>query len=73
MVSHKVAKTLKIRYSYIHPLIFSRSLDRAKDDAELFDILDSFPNKYPVVWSGDERRWTVTEDIFLKSNFKLGT
>ena len=70
MVNHSIAKHLKQRYNNIHPLIFQRSLDRAIDDADLFDILDSFPNKYPVVWNNNERRWTLTDDLFLKSSFK---
>ena len=70
MINHAIAKNLKQRYNGIHPLIFQRSLDRAIDDADLFDILDSFPNKYPVVWNNNERRWTETEDLFLKSSFK---
>jgi hypothetical protein len=70
MVNHAIAKSLKQRYNNIHPLVFQRSLDRAIDDTDLFDILDSFPNKYPVVWNNNERRWIVTDDLFLKSSFK---
>ena len=68
MISSKIVEALKQRYNHMHPLIFQRSLDRAVSDGDLFDILDSFPNKYPVVWNNKERRWFVTTDLFLTSN-----
>jgi len=69
MLNDDIVETLRNRYNSIHPLIFQRSLDRARDDADLFDILDSFPNKYPAVWNNKERRWVVTGDLFQKINF----
>ena len=56
MVSHRVAKNLKIRYNDIHPLIFNRSLDRAKDDAELFDPIN-FKTEYFKSISGLPENW----------------
>jgi hypothetical protein len=70
MVNHAIAKSLRKRYNVIHPLIFQRSLDHAINDTDLFDILDSFPNKYPVFWNNEKRRWVVTEDLFLRHSFK---
>lgn len=70
MVNHAIAKSLRKRYNVIHPLIFQRSLDHATDDTDLFDILDSFPNKCPVFWNNEKRRWVEIKDLFLKSSFK---
>ena len=54
------------RYSDPHPLIFQRSVDKAESPGELFDILESFPDKYPLVWCDKERCWKHTNDIFQK-------
>ena len=39
------------QFSMIHPLILARSTEKAKSDGELFDILSTIPNKYPIYWS----------------------
>jgi hypothetical protein len=62
---------LRERYKNIHQLIFHRSLERAETPGDLFDILDSFPNKYPLVWDDDERHWAMTDDISQVSRFDL--
>jgi hypothetical protein len=64
---------LRERYSQIHPLIFHRSVERAISKTDLFDILDSFPTEYPVVWDDSERKWTVTKDLLQISKFDLRT
>lgn len=51
------------KFSYLHPLIVQRSLEKAKSDGELFDILSMVPNTRPIIWSEKERRWIRT-DIF---------
>lgn len=55
---------LKSKYSFIHPLILNRSLERAENNVELFDILDSFPIRYPVIWDNVSRRWQTTDDSY---------
>ena len=70
MVNHAIAKSLMKRYNAIHPLIFQRSLVHATYDTDLFDMLDSFPNKYPVFWNNEKRRWVEIKDLFLRSSFK---
>lgn len=63
-------KKLKDRYKGIHPLVFHRSLERANNLGELFDILETVP-EYPMVWNEDIRRWEKTKDISQQGKFKL--
>ena len=58
-----VVGKLRERYPHIHPLIFQRSLERATTLGHLFDVLESFPNKFPVVWDFKQGRWANTDDI----------
>jgi hypothetical protein len=72
MLNKNIIDSLEDRYRNIHPLIFRRSVDHARSDVDLFDILDSFPEKYPLTWSEQERRWVViVNDLFLASKFKV--
>lgn len=70
MIDKKIIKALRDRYSSIYPLIFHRSIERSKTAGELFDILDTFPNKYPVVWNEDHKRWLVIKDLFQAKSFE---
>ena len=45
----------------VHPLLFQRSLEYAKNENELFDILDSLPD-YPITWDNEKRKWVQMED-----------
>lgn len=58
-----VQKALKNRYPNIHPLLFHRCLEKAKSNGELFDMLESMPQEYPVVWDEKSRSWVHTEDL----------
>lgn len=60
MLNENIVVKLKERYKNLHPLILHRSVERAKTDVELFDILESFPNIYPVVWNDKKRCWVTT-------------
>jgi hypothetical protein len=51
---------LKKRYAHLHPLLFQRSLEKAKSDVELFDILSRI-GEYPIIWDEDERTWKKTD------------
>lgn len=64
----KVQQALKDRYPHIHPLIFQRSLEKASSNGELFDILESIPDVYPIVWDEETRRWVHTEDLTQGKN-----
>jgi len=63
-VNEKVIASLKTRYNKYHPLLFHRSLERAKTEGELFDILDSIPEKFPIIWDEQQSRWVTTPDLF---------
>jgi len=58
-----VQKALKKRYAHLHPLIFHRSLEKCATNGELFDILDSIPEGYPLVWDENNRRWHKIQDL----------
>ena len=60
MFDEKLISKLKERYD-VHPLIFHRSVERAKTAGDLFDILDTIPNKFPLIWNEKERRWLNTD------------
>jgi hypothetical protein len=59
-----VIEKLRERYHNIHPLIFYRSVEHSKDAGELFEILDEFPNEYPITWDENSRRWTKQEFLY---------
>ena len=66
MLDQKIVEKLRERYKDIHPLIFHRSLEHAKTEVELFDILESIPKSYPIVWSEDDFCWIKT-DLIVKA------
>ena len=57
----EVQKALRKRYPNIHPLMFQRSCEKAKSNGELFDILESIPDQYPVVWNDEKKEWAKTD------------
>ena len=65
-----VLEKLKKRYHQINPLIFNRSVERSKNLSELFDILETIPSKYPIIWNEKEHCWSSTDDIFQKKGMK---
>lgn len=60
---------LKKRYAHIHPLLFQRSIEKARSNGELFDILEEMPKNRPIIWDEKKRRWRYTEDL-LQSKSK---
>jgi hypothetical protein len=72
MLDHKIVQGLKDRYSHIHPLLFQRSLERAKSNGDLFDILDTVPDRFPIVWDESSSRWVTTDDLLQSKDFSLG-
>lgn len=71
MIESHIVKNLREKYASIHPLVFQRSLERAKDASELFDIISLFPNDYPIIWDDEKRRWVKTEDPTQLTKFNL--
>jgi len=61
---------LKIRYSKVHPLMFHRSVERARSVADLFEILEGIPVRFPVVWDDSKRMWVKETDLTAQKNIK---
>ncbi len=70
MINEDIVKSLRHRYSEIHPLIFHRSCEKARTAGELFDILDTFKDDYPQVWDEDVRRWVKADDLFQSHKYE---
>jgi hypothetical protein len=70
MLDPKVVEKLKEKYPNLHPLLFHRSVERAKSNGDLFDILDTVPEKYPVRWCERECRWIEVNDLYLLDDFE---
>ena len=71
MIDQTALDNLRSRYSHVHPLIFHRSMEKSVTAGELFDILDTFPDKYPVFWNDDTHRWEYTKDLTLSTRFEF--
>lgn len=69
MVDPDIVTALRERYPDIHPLLFHRSVERARSNGDLFDILDSIPTKYPLIWCEKSFRWVTTGDLYLSDEF----
>lgn len=65
-----VKEALKKRYAHLHPLLFQRSLEKARSNGELFDLLEGMPTDMPVVWDDKERVWKSTNDLLQNQSFK---
>lgn len=46
----------------LHPLLFQRSVEKAKTIGDLFDILSTIPS-LPVVWDERTYRWKSLDDF----------
>lgn len=64
IIDEDVLNGLRKRYSSVHPLIFHRSVEKARSAGDLFDILETIPVNYPIVWADEWRQWVMTDDIF---------
>jgi len=65
MVDEIAAQKLRTRYAHVHPWIFNRSCIYAKSLGDLFDILESLPQVYPIIWDEQKRQWTTVENLCL--------
>ena len=72
MIETSITESMKKRYKDLHPLIFHRSAEKAKSPGELFDILETLPDEYPIVWDDEGRRWKHTDDVTQAEKFNLG-
>ena len=69
MLDGGTVQKLKARYSYLHPMLFQRSVEKARSNSELFDILDSVPKDYPLTWCEKECRWVTVDNIYRDDEF----
>jgi hypothetical protein len=65
MLDQNVVFKLKEKYSYLHLLLFARSVERARSNGDLFDIVDTVPKNFPIVWNEKEYRWQSVSDLYL--------
>lgn len=61
-----VQEALRDRYAHLHPLLFHRSVEKARTDGELFDLLESV-NEYPIIWDEDARAWKKTDLLLVRA------
>ena len=61
----KTINGLRNRYSFLPPLLFQRTIERSRSGSEAFDILESVPQIYPIVWDETTRRWIIATDMWL--------
>lgn len=59
----QIVAKLKERYKDVHTVLFQRMVERAKNEVELFDILDTMPDSFPIVWDMEKRRLSQVMDI----------
>jgi len=70
MLDANVVQKLRERHPNLHPMLFHRSLERAKSLGHLFDILETVPEEFPLVWSdSDEGRWVLCTDVYQSKEF----
>lgn len=54
----------------MHPLIFQRTVERANSGGEAFDILESVPVVFPMMWDDQIRQWVGPKDMWLEPKSK---
>jgi len=69
MLDANVVAKLKERYPNLHPMIFHRSVERAKSLGNLFDILETIPDGFPLIWSDSQGCWIICTDIYQSKEF----
>lgn len=72
MLDQQIVQKLRERYSQIPPLLFHRSVEKAKSNGDLFDILDTIPKEFPIVWDEAACRWVTTDDLLQSKDFSTG-
>jgi|688.fasta_scaffold664315_2 hypothetical protein len=63
MIDDVILESLRKRYCKLHPLIFQRSVEKAENSSNLFDILESIPKSYPFFWDDTKKKWIKTKDF----------
>lgn len=71
MIDQETIEKMRKRYDGLYPLIFHRSIERAGNSGELFDILESIPDDLPIVWHEGLHKWIVTDDLAQSARFEI--
>lgn len=53
----------KAKYAHVHPLVFHRSVERAKSFLNLFEIMEALPKDCPFSWSDSVGMWVRDDDM----------
>jgi hypothetical protein len=69
MLDPIVVSKLKERYPNLHPMIFHRSVERSKNLGHLFDVLETIPEGFPLIWCDVESRWMICNDTYQSLEF----
>ncbi len=54
---NEIISSMRERYKQVPPVLFMRSLSMAKNEFELFDILETIPSGFPLAWNAEARKW----------------
>lgn len=71
MIDEEIILNMKKQYKDVHPLVFHRSVEYARDAGDLFDILEALPKELPVVWDSEKCRWIITDDLTQSRQFEM--
>lgn len=65
MLRAEIVESLKSHFD-VHPLLFHRSLEKATSQGDLFDILDTIPEQFPIIWDDDQHKWENSDLLQAK-------
>jgi len=63
-------EALKKRYQHLNSLVFYRSLEKARDQMDFFEILEGIPDRLPFSWDENKHSWVRDDDIIAKKKLK---
>jgi|GEM_PF-3157520 hypothetical protein len=63
-------EALKKRYWHLNSLVFYRSLEKARDQMDFFEILERVPDRLPFSWDENEHAWVRDDDIIAQKKLK---
>lgn len=69
MISEDLVNAFRNKYKHVHPLVFHRSVEKAKDANNLFDILEDIP-EVPFFWDDFHKKWTRDFDFICINKAK---
>ena len=64
-------EAFKKRYQHLNPLVFYRSLEKARDQMDFFEILESVPDRPPFSWGENEHTWVRDDDVIAQKKLKI--